>query len=329
MKKLLAIFLSLVMVLCLAACGGASDDEYEDDWETEDVESSDEETTAAHADSGHNHQAPASTAGDLVFTFFGNNEVPEGVTWGDCTLITLPDGGHVLVDACEGGYENSIVQDIKDMGITSIETAIFSHYHSDHYGGFDSFVDTFGVKNIYIDGFELDESISWNTNAQPLRGWISKYEAKGCTVTTTMAGDEYEIGGVKFEILYPKQDTAGATTNDTSNVMRISYGGLVALFCGDLYYTGESACLAEVDNALLKADLMKIMHHGANTSGSEEFIKAVSPKVAVAMGGHVINNLGLSRYSKVGAEVCQVWETGNTFVQFHDGDAAPYVWTEF
>ncbi|MBQ7248071.1 MAG: MBL fold metallo-hydrolase [Lachnospiraceae bacterium] len=326
MKRILVFLLTCVMVVTLAACGGAADDDDdEDDDETPAVTT---EATEAQADDTRNHQAPESTTGNLVVTFFGNLKVDQSVTWGDCTLMKMPDESYVLVDSCEGGYENYIVQQLKDEGVTHIECAFISHFHSDHYGGLMNFIDAFGIKKVYIDGFELDESISWNTNAAPLRGYIEKLQAKGVEVTTVMAGDSFEIGGAQFDILYPRQDTAGATTNDTSNVMSVSWDGKKVLFTGDLYYTGESACLAEVDNELLKADVLKIMHHGANTSGSAEFIEAVSPKVAACMGGHIMNNTGLRRYQKVGCEVYQVWETGDVHVMLTAGSDELYVWTQ-
>lgn len=326
MKKLLVLLLSLLLVFSLAACGAQEPEDDDDDWdETEEVTTEEQESVAAD---DRNHTPPETTAGRMVVTFFGNLKVDQSVTWGDCSLIKLPDESYVIVDTCEGGYENYIVQQLKDEGVTHIETAIISHYHSDHYGGLMSFIDSFGIKQVYIDGFELDESISWNTSAAALRGYIEKLEAKGVTVTTLLAGDSFELGGAKFDILFPKQDTAAATTNDTSNVMSVSWGGKKILFTGDLYYSGESACLSEVDNELLKADVLKIMHHGANTSGSAEFIEAVSPKVAACMGGHVINNIGLYRYQKVGCDVYQVWETGDVHVMITDGSDELYVWTQ-
>ena len=70
----------------------------------------------------------------------------------------------------------------------------------------------------------------------------------------------------------------------------------------------------------LKADLLKIMHHGADTSGSGEFITAVSPKVAVCMGNHILNNLANGRYAKVGCTPYQTWRDGDVCVTFTGED---------
>ena len=314
-KRLLALFLALMMLLAaaLTGCGKKPDDEDEDIGPGPGQEESDRNTTP-----------PKSTDGNLVFTFFGNLQVADSVNWGDCSLIKLPDGEYILVDACEGGYENYIVKELKEAGVTHIETAIISHYHSDHYGGLMSFIDEFGIKTVYIDGLELDSSLSWNTNASELRSYISRLESKGLTVHTVLAGDSVSFGEVKIDFIYPTPQTEASTTNDTSVVFRVSYKGQTALFTGDLYYSGESICMKETDNSLLKADLLKIMHHGANTSGSAEFIAAVSPKVAVAMGNHVMSDMAKYRYTKVGCDVYQVWESGDTNVMF-DGSEI-YVW---
>ena len=269
---------------------------------------------------------PPSTEGNLVFTFFGNLEVGNTVNWGDCTLVTLPDGGRILVDACEGGYESHIVRQLKEEGVTSIETAIISHFHSDHYGGLKTFVDEFGIKTVYIDAIELDESLEWNTNAAPLKGYIQDLQNKGVEVITILAGDQATFGEVVMDVLYPTPQTASATTNDTSLVFTLTWKGQKALFTGDLYYAGEDICLREVDPSLLKCDLMKVMHHGGNTSGGAEFIAAACPKVAVAMGNHVMTDIGVYRYTKLGCEVYQTWSCGDVNVMFDGTDVT--VWTQ-
>ena len=318
MKQWLALLLALLMSLTvLVGCGDTSKDDGQDNSVQTDTD-----------DTGRNHTAPENTKGNLIFTFFGNLELPSASNpqWGDCTLVTLPDGGRVLVDACEGGYETYIVQQLKDEGITSIDAAIISHYHTDHYGGLMTFVDTFGIKTVYIDGIELDAGLAWNTNASELAGYITRLENKGVKVIPVLAGDQAVFGDVTVDFLYPAANTAADTTNDSSLVFTFNWKGQKALFASDLYYAGEDVCLKEVDHSLLKCDLMKIMHHGGNTSGGAEFIEAASPKVAVAMGNHVMTDIGKYRYTKLGCEVYQTWETGDVHVMM-DGSGLT-VWTQ-
>lgn len=320
-KKWLALLLSLVLSLTVLAGCGSSDDTQTDDPD-------DGQETSDGTEDGRNHTAPDNTDGNLIFTFFGNLELPSASNpqWGDCTLVTLPDGGRVLVDACEGGYETYIVQQLKDEGVTSIDAAIISHYHTDHYGGLVTFIKEFGIKTVYIDAIELDASLAWNTNATGLSGYIKQLEGMGVTVVPVLAGDQAVFGDVTVDFLYPAANTAADTTNDSSLVFTFNWKGQRALFTSDLYYAGEEICLKEVDNALLKCDLMKIMHHGGNTSGGADFIEVASPKVAVAMGNHVMTDIGVYRYTKVGCEVYQTWQTGDVNVMMDGTDLT--VWTQ-
>lgn len=257
--------------------------------------------------------------GLLHFWFFSNQKhtADRNVKWGDCTLIQLPDGEYLVVDTADSGYEGEIVQIIRDAGITKIKTAIISHFHQDHYGGLKTFIKNFGVETVYINGIELDETLEWNTNAAPMKIFLAEIRNMGVEVITVLAGDSMTFGEVTVDVLYPAADTASATTNDSSMVFTVNWKGQRALFPADLYYAGESCVLREVtDHSLLKSDLLKIMHHGADTSGSGEFITAVSPSVAVCMGNHVLNNLANGRYAKVGCTPYQTWRDGDVCVTF-------------
>lgn len=327
-RKWLSLILALVLLAGLL-CGCGEGEPVQTDPAPSQTEASSEGTEATEQtqpEDGRVHTAPENTDGNLIFTFFGNLEVGTTANWGDCTLVTLPDGGRVLVDACEGGYESYIIQQLKDEGVTAIDAAIISHYHSDHYGGLVSFIEAFGIKTVYINAIELDSTLAWNTNAAPMTGYIQKLENMGVEVIPVLAGDKAEFGDVTVDFLFPAADTTAATTNDASLVFAFNWKGQRALFTSDLYYAGEDICLNEVDNSLLKCDLMKIMHHGGNTSGGAEFIETVSPKVAVAMGNHVMTDIGVYRYTKVGCEVYQTWDTGDVHVMFDGTDVT--VWTQ-
>ena len=151
--------------------------------------------------------------------------------------------------------------------------------------------------------------------------FLAEIRNMGVEVITVLAGDSMAFGEVTVDVLYPTADTAGATTNDTSLVFTVNWKGQRALFPGDLYYAGESCALREItDHSLLKSDLLKIMHHGADTSGSGEFITAVSPEVAVCMGNHILNNLANGRYAKVGCTPYQTWRDGDVCVTFTGTD---------
>ncbi len=260
-------------------------------------------------------------AGKLAFTFYDNDDGPASGYWGDATLVHLPDGEYMMIDTGYGnGCEADIVERIQNAGVTKIKTAVLSHYHSDHYGGLKTFIKTFGIETLYFNPIQLDASLSWNTDSTDMALYIDSIEGMGVETVPVLAGDSAEISGVQVDFLYPAADTAANTINNTSMVCTLAYNGQKALFAADLYKAGELTCLNEVDNSLLKADLLKIMHHGADTSGTAEFITAVSPQVAVCMGNHIINNLTEMRYKKVGCTTYQTWRDGDVHVLFTGDD---------
>jgi competence protein ComEC len=93
-----------------------------------------------------------------------------------------------------------------------------------------------------------------------------------------------------MEVLWPRKDAvapAELTTEDINNgsmVVRFDFKEHSSLFTGDLYVKGEADLIADAAEGKLDVDLLKIPHHGYTSSSSLEFIKAVSPELAIAMG---------------------------------------------
>jgi len=101
------------------------------------------------------------------------------------------------------------------------------------------------------------------------------------------AGDKFDFGGAHFEVLSPER---GATLtvrdkDDASLVLRASCGafGASALLPGDIHKKIELAMIAR--GRALRVDLLKVPHHGSNTSSTEEFLAAVHPAMAVISDG--------------------------------------------
>ena len=103
------------------------------------------------------------------------------------------------------------------------------------------------------------------------------------------SGEVFKIDGVEVEIIFAPNVGTG---NEISNVYKIRYGDITFLITGDLIIENESQMLREgID---VKSTVLKVGHHGSKTSSSEEFLKAVNPKVAVICVGYG-NNFGHPR----------------------------------
>ena len=273
-------------------------------------------------------EMPAPKEGELTFHFFSNlKTLEEGqLYWGDCTLITLPDGENLMVDTGSARVGDDMVEQMQAEGVTQIKSVIITHLHEDHYGSLLKYIEPFGIETVYINVIEREVTLPWNTSADALIGYIATLEAAGVEVLPVLAGDQLVFGDVAVDILFPSVDTQANSTNDTSLAFTVSWKGQKAFFASDLYYTGETIILKEVDNSLMDADLMKIMHHGDEKSGGAEIIETVSPSVAVSMGGQALTNIGKYRYTKRGCDVYECWQVGDVIVTM-DGENLT-VWTQ-
>jgi competence protein ComEC len=102
---------------------------------------------------------------------------------------------------------------------------------------------------------------------------------------TVAAGERFEIDGVTIEVLWPPPADGGEITsgNDDSVVLRLVYGSISILLAGDIEQSAEASLVQSGAN--LRADLMKVPHHGSRTSSTEAFVDAVNPRYAVISVG--------------------------------------------
>ena len=134
-----------------------------------------------------------------------------------------------------------------------------------------------------------------------------------------------DIGDVHLRVISPSPDIVGTyldTTdkiNNASILLRMDYGDFSALFVGDIYQSLENK-LVKDKAELLDVDLLKMPHHGEQTSNTRDFAKAVSPKLAVATGRIFVQDYLYKSYTKTGAKVrfdmldgyIRVWTDGVT-----------------
>ena len=227
--------------------------------------------------------------------------------WGDSALIAFPNGQTMLIDAGMQDYAQLLVMNLKAMGITKLDYVVASHRHNDHVGAMTSQhgpLYNFEIGQIYSTGI-LNSSAS---NPAALEGAANKL---GIPNDYLAKGDTLDIGAVHIEILWPlpgQAKTSTSSTEDCNNgslVMRFDYGETSALFTGDLYKSGETQMIRELGDQVgkLDVDVLKIPHHGRQTSSSGDLIKAVSPKVAMSTGAIIMEPTIYGQYAQRGAAV--------------------------
>jgi competence protein ComEC len=102
-------------------------------------------------------------------------------------------------------------------------------------------------------------------------------------VVTLSAGSQFDFGGTKIQVLSPDAASTNTPHNNDSFVFRITYGARSLLLTGDAERSIEAQLLAE--GSLLKADVLKVGHHGSRTSTTPSFLEAVHPALAVISAG--------------------------------------------
>ncbi|HEY8420159.1 MAG TPA: MBL fold metallo-hydrolase [Thermoclostridium sp.] len=235
---------------------------------------------------------------------------------GDSMLITTPDGVNMLID---GGIKNvgsQVVNYLKQLGVEKLDYIVASHYHSDHIGGL----------ALVINEFEVGEVMA---TAMPYESTLKKQldeaiAAKNIPVRILKAGDTFTIGNeVSAEIVNPEPEIiipegiipqkSDAFVNNRSIVMRVTYKNNTFLFTGDIYDEREKELVANFAEQL-DADVLKVPHHGHDTSSSGEFIEAVSPSVAVITSNAAFSVDRYKKYRAAGSDVYITGIDGNVLV---------------
>lgn len=188
----------------------------------------------------------------------------------DSILIKTPSSS-MLIDGGNVGDGSKVVGYIKSQDIQKIDYLVGTHPHEDHIGGLAEVINNFEIGKIIMP------KVVYNTKTY--ENLLETIKGKGLKVTTAKAGLQWDLdSGVRCQVLSPIYEGYD-DINDYSAVIKVTQGSKSFLFTGDIENPVEHQMLSKGSN--LKADVLKIAHHGSRNSTSYGFLNAVSPEYAV------------------------------------------------
>lgn len=194
---------------------------------------------------------------------------------GQADGFLLECGGEYAV--IDGGYPaggDKMVEYMTDLGVEEVELMVATHMHGDHIGGLPTVLDAFPTENV------------WSNPATFTNGYVSEFlnavAAQRIPLYTPQIGEVFELGDATITVLGPVR-TNYEDLNDTSLVLMVQYGDIRFLFAGDMESVAEKDLLDRGTD--LKADVLKVGHHGSYSSTSYVFLREVMPTYAVISCG--------------------------------------------
>ena len=203
----------------------------------------------------------------------------------------------------ESYKSDSVINYLNNLGIKRIDYVVGTHPHTDHIGGLESVINTFDIGFIY-----MPNAISTSKTYEDLLTTISN---KGLKVKTAKSGVVVlNEDNLKLEFIAPNSDNY-SNLNNYSAVLKLTYLDNTFLFMGDAETLSEDEITSDV-----KADVIKVGHHGSDSSSSVEFVKKVNPEYAIIMVGegnsynHPYQSI-INRYLSMDAKVLRTDLDGN------------------
>ncbi|OPX88491.1 MAG: ComEC family competence protein [Pelotomaculum sp. PtaB.Bin104] len=195
----------------------------------------------------------------------------------DCIFIQLPNAQNLLIDAGNNDDGQAVVDYLSQSGVSQIDYLVGTHPHEDHIGGMDTVFNTFNTGKVYLP--------KATNNTRTFEDVLKAIKARGLTVTPAKAGVQLVASEGLSAVMLAPNAASYEDLNNYSAVVKVSFGQVSFLFTGDAEEKSEMEMLAGSGAATLKADVLKVGHHGSHTSTSPAFLRAVSPQYAVISAG--------------------------------------------
>ncbi|MCB2293013.1 MBL fold metallo-hydrolase [Clostridium algoriphilum] len=193
---------------------------------------------------------------------------------GDCILIQV-NNKNLLIDSGTSDSKQKLIRYLKKNNIKKLDYIVTTHPHEDHIGGMASIIKTFDVGEFYAP-----KAIS---SSQSFVDMIRALRSKNFKINIAKPNMYLDLGANTSCVMLSPNSATYENTNDYSCVIKVSYRNSTYLFAGDAEELAEQELINNGYN--LKAQVLKVGHHGSKTSTSQNFLNEVSPKIAVISCG--------------------------------------------
>lgn len=209
------------------------------------------------------------------------------------SILVINKDETMLIDAGENEDGEYVVEFIKNKGITRLNYVIGTHPHEDHIGGLDDVINNFEIDNIFMPKVK--------TNTKTYEDVLDAVKNRNLKISSPKKGANFYIGDAKCEIMIDSiiDET---NLNLSSIVIGVEFGNKNFLFMGDAETKNENS------RNWTKVDVLKVGHHGSDTSSSKNFLNQIKPEISVIMvGRNNIYNLPkneiINKLKKVGSDI--------------------------
>ncbi len=223
----------------------------------------------------------------------------------DCILIHTPVNQNILIDAGNREDFPAIREYLDSHRISRLDMIVATHPHEDHIGSMAQIIKNYDIGKVFMP--------KASANTRVFEGLLMAIKAKGLKINTAKAGFHINLAPELFiDFLAPNSESY-EDLNNYSVVIKLSYRKVSFLLTGDAERISEKEMMNHQYD--LKANVLKVGHHGSNSSSSYDFLQKVTPDIAVISVGihndyHHPSLSILNRLARIGAAIYRTDQNG-------------------